>query len=107
MRGKSWILKQIRTFAAVYEDGSINSAANRLRVAQPSLSLQIKNLEDSVGVVLFERHARGGAPDGRRRAFLTKIAAAFLVTSRGPRRTCANLRPGVSGALNVGLIPTH
>ena len=55
-------LKQIRSFVAVYGHGSINRAAERLNIAQPSLSQQIKSLEESVGVQLFERHARGVRP---------------------------------------------
>ncbi|NNE85115.1 MAG: LysR family transcriptional regulator, partial [Alphaproteobacteria bacterium] len=52
-------LRHIRSFIAVYEEGSINRAATRLHCAQPSLSLQLRNLEESLSVELFERHARG------------------------------------------------
>ena len=98
-------LKQIRTFVAVYEDGSINSAANRLRVAQPSLSLQIKNLEDSVGVVLFERHARGVRPTAAGERFYQDCRR-ILGDVESAAQNMREFATGVSGALNVGLIPT-
>jgi LysR family nitrogen assimilation transcriptional regulator len=73
-------LKQIRAFVTVFERGSINSAAANLRVAQPSLSLQIKNLEESVGVKLFERHARGVHPTAAGERFYGDVGLIPTVT---------------------------
>jgi DNA-binding transcriptional LysR family regulator len=55
-------IKQIRYFMWVYEEGSFSKAAQKARVAQPVLSMQIRRLEDEYGVQLFERHARGIKP---------------------------------------------
>lgn len=52
-------LKQLRTFIMVAESGSLSSASDRLRLAQPALSRQIKLLEDEIGFDLFIRSGRG------------------------------------------------
>jgi LysR family hydrogen peroxide-inducible transcriptional activator len=51
-------LKQIQYFLAVADTRSIRRAADRLDVAQPTLSTQLAALEKSLGVVLFERNRR-------------------------------------------------
>ncbi|WP_207484498.1 LysR family transcriptional regulator [Arenibaculum pallidiluteum] len=52
-------LRQLRYFLAVAEHGSILKASQHLRVAQPSISAHLRNLEQELGVVLFERSTRG------------------------------------------------
>lgn len=52
-------VSQIRTMFHVAETGSLSRAAERLRIAQPALSRQIRLLEEELGGSLFVRHGRG------------------------------------------------
>ena len=57
-------IRSMQYFLAVIREGTISAAAESLRVAQPSLSRQMKDLEEALGVKLFER--------GNRRITLTE-----------------------------------
>ncbi len=50
---------KLRIFHAVAEAGSFTHAGEKLNLSQSAVSRQISSLEDSVGVMLFHRHARG------------------------------------------------
>jgi len=67
-------LHHLRYFVAVAEEGNVSRAADRLRIAQPSLSAQIKYLERHVGTPLFLRNNRG--------VELTRAGALFLADAR-------------------------
>ncbi|MDR5823984.1 LysR family transcriptional regulator [Caballeronia sp. LZ043] len=64
-------LRHLRYFIAVAETGSLTeAAASRLHTSQPSLSRQIRDLEDRVGTALLQRSARGVELTDAGRAFL-------------------------------------
>lgn len=98
-------LRHIRSFIAVYEEGSINRAATRLHCAQPSLSLQLRNLEDSLSVELFERHARGARPTAAAIRFYEHCLS-ILGEVESAEQHMRDWAREVAGALTVGLIPT-
>src|SRR5213593_2726880 len=52
-------LQQLQYFLAAVERGSFSAAADTLHMAQPSLSEQVRRLEDELGVALFARVGRG------------------------------------------------
>lgn len=96
---------QLRYFVAAAEAESMTLAARRCHVAQPSLSQQIRKLEESLGVALFDRLGRG--------VVLTEAGRALLPRARrilaGIRETSENLRAEVErggGRLVIGAIPT-
>lgn len=53
--------QQLRAFVAVSEEGAFTAAARRLHLSQPALTLQIRNLEESLAVRLFDRDTRSVA----------------------------------------------
>ena len=55
-------LRALGYFVAAYEERSITAAARRCCVAQPSISMAVKGLEDALETVLFERSRHGLAP---------------------------------------------
>ncbi|MDR5782736.1 LysR family transcriptional regulator [Caballeronia sp. LZ065] len=64
-------LRHLRYFIAVAETGSLTeAAASRLHTSQPSLSRQIRDLEDRIGTALLQRSARGVELTDAGRAFL-------------------------------------
>src|SRR3546814_12357196 len=70
-------LRQIRAFCAVYEEGSISGAAKRLRIAQPNISVAIKNLEFDLCKQMFERSSTGVKPTPVARIFYSRLQPAL------------------------------
>ena len=98
-------LRHIRSFIAVYEEGSINRAATRLNCAQPSLSLQLRNLEESLSVQLFTRHARGAKPTRAGQHFYNHFISILGEVENAEQRM-RDWASEIAGALTIGLIPT-
>jgi DNA-binding transcriptional LysR family regulator len=55
-------LRQMRALTMAVEAGSFGRAAERLHLSQPALTVQIRGLEEMLGVTLFDRSARGVRP---------------------------------------------
>lgn len=95
-------LRQLKYFAAVAEERSISRAAERLWIAQPGLSTQVRRLENELGIQLFHRHSRGVDLTSAGALFLERARAA-LTAAEEARATGANLQAGVIGAVRLGI----
>ena len=98
-------LDQLRSFTEVAETGHFTRAAERLHLAQPSLSRQISTLESDLGVELFHR-ARGHialTAAGERLLPLARRMLADAETARGEMAELAGLR---RGRIRLGATPT-
>ncbi|WP_063752401.1 LysR family transcriptional regulator [Streptomyces natalensis] len=91
-------LRHLRYFAAVAEAGTVTKAARRLRIAQPSLSQQIRLLERRIGTQLFRRMPQGMELTEAGRLLLSGVNGALseLSSSIGAARaTAATVTVGV------------
>ena len=96
-------LYQLRTFAAVAEEGHLTRAAERLHLSQPAVSGHIKALEQELDVRLFERTATGMVLTEPGRQLLTH-ANKVLTAAEGVKRAAQQLHTEVSGLLHVGTV---
>jgi DNA-binding transcriptional LysR family regulator len=95
-------LRHLRYFVAIAEEGSFSRAAERLWVAQPGLSTQVRRLEAELGVKLLERHTRGVdlTPAG---ALFLERARLALAAAETAGATGRDLDAGVAGSLRLGV----
>jgi LysR family hca operon transcriptional activator len=98
-------LRHLRYFVAVAETLSFRQASKQLRVSQPSLSVQIKQLENELGVVLFRR--------SKRRVEITRAGEVFLSAAREillrlkqASAAALHAESGEVGTIRLGFIPT-
>jgi DNA-binding transcriptional LysR family regulator len=97
--------KQLLTFLAVAEHSSFKKAADSLFISMPAVSMQIKQLEEQLGVVLFQRTTR--------KVDLTAEGEQLMITAR---KAMAELESGLArlqqtvdiqqGHLSFGCVPT-
>jgi DNA-binding transcriptional LysR family regulator len=95
-------LRQLAYFVAVAEEGQFTRAAERVSVAQPAVSAQVRRLEREVGEALFLRDRSGVRLTAAGEAFLPHARAALTAAARG-RDTIASLQGKLRGRLTVGV----
>ena len=97
--------RHLRCFIALAEELHFGRAAQRLAMTQPPLSLNIQQLEASVGARLFERNSRGASLTAAGDAFLPK-AIALLEQAAQAAREARDVGQGLAGQLQIGFAGT-
>ncbi len=95
-------LYQLKTFAAVSQEGHLTRAAERLNTSQPAVSAHIKSLEEELGVILFERTPKGMklTPQG---LLLKQKADQVLKAADEMRFKADQLQGELTGEVRLGL----
>jgi DNA-binding transcriptional LysR family regulator len=98
-------LQQLRYFLAAAQQGSFSAAAGELRVAQPSVSEQVRRLEQELGVPLFGRVGRGLVLTEAGRTFRPHAEAALRAVTAA-QEAVAGVRDISSGTASFGAFGT-
>ncbi len=96
---------QLEYLLAVANCGSFSLAAEKCFVTQPSLSMQIKNLEEELDVILLDRSKKPVIPTEAGQVVLAQAREA-VSTFKQVKEGVNDLRGEVSGLLRLGVIPT-
>ncbi len=91
--------KHLESFLAVYEAGNVTQAAQQLNISQPALSRRLNELQEQLGVRLFEPLGRGIRPTADARRLLPELTAAY-----GAMQTLARAAGNISGSLGGEII---
>ena len=95
-------LHHFRDVVAIAERGSLRAAARYLQLAQPALTRSLGELEAELGVLLFERQARGMTLTPVGHSFIQR-AKAILHEVRRAKEETDQLQGGAAGSVTVGL----
>lgn len=96
---------QLEYLLAVANYGSFSLAAEKCFVTQPSLSMQVKNLEEELGVILLDRSKKPVIPTEAGQVVLAQAREAVSAFRR-VKESVNDLKGEVSGVLRLGAIPT-
>ncbi|MGW3265928.1 LysR family transcriptional regulator [Streptomyces sp. NPDC001056] len=97
-------LRQLRYFVTVVEEAGFTRAAERLHLAQPGLSAQVRQLERELGQPLLDRSGRAVRPTEVGEAVLP-YARAALAAVEGVRQTVQEYSGLLRGRVAIGLVP--
>ena len=98
-------LRHLRYFATIADLLNFTKAAAKLRIAQPALSRQIRDLEDELGVALFERNSRFVRLTDAGKAFLVE-ASDLLQRADAAAQTARGFATGERGEIHIGYAPS-
>lgn len=97
-------LRQLKYFVGVVEAGNMTRAAEQLHVAQTALGMQIRQIEEDLGVALLVRHSRGVEPT-RAGNLLHARALTILKLVEETRREVSSCEREESEQIRLGITP--
>lgn len=95
-------IRLIRCFVAVANERSFTRAAERLRIAQPWLSVQIRRLEEQLGFQLFDRNRNRAVIISQEAESFLPVAQDYLVAAERAAASARRIRDQVAVYLNLG-----
>jgi LysR family hydrogen peroxide-inducible transcriptional activator len=98
-------LQQLEYVTAVAQWGSFVTAAEKCFVTQPTLSMQVKKLEEEVGVILFDRSRQPVALTDGGQLFIEQ-AKVVLRENKRLKEVVSAAKGDIAGELRIGIIPT-
>jgi len=98
-------LRQLRVFAAAARNSSFGKAAAELHLSPPAISMQIRELEEQVGLPLFDRSSRQVALTVTGE-YLLVYAKKILATLKDAEDAVARFRGLKSGRVSIGMVST-
>lgn len=98
-------LQHLRFFVAVYEECSITSAARKLNATQSGVSVQVRHLEEELGIALFERVSTGVRPTAAGDDIYRR-AARILLEVGGLEEDVGARAKSLTGEVRAGIMPT-
>jgi LysR family cyn operon transcriptional activator len=99
------LLRHLRYLLAVADHGGFTRAAEALHVSQPTLSQQIRQLEETLGVSLFDRTSRTVKPTDAGAAYI-ECARRVLVELEAGKRALHDVKDLSRGSLRLAMTPT-
>ncbi|MHA3735573.1 transcriptional regulator CynR [Pseudomonas sp. Eth.TT006] len=99
------LLRHLRYLLAVADHGGFTRAADALHVSQPTLSQQIRQLEESLGVLLFDRTSRTVKATDAGEAYI-ECARRVLVELEAGKRALHDVKDLSRGTLRLAMTPT-
>ena len=98
-------LRDLRYLLAVAEHGHFGRAAEACGISQPTLSVQVRKLEELLGVALFERTSKAVTPTVACERLIGHVRAA-VAEADAILAVARNLRDPLAGRFRLGIIPT-
>jgi len=98
-------LRDLRYLLAIVEHGHFGRAAEACGISQPTLSVQVRKLEELLGVALFERTSKTVAPTAACERLLDHVRAA-VAEADAILAVARDLRDPLTGRFRLGIIPT-
>lgn len=98
-------LHHLQTLIALGEQGNLTHVARMMNITQPALSKWLSQLEDEIGITLFERHSKGLRPSEGGKLLLQHAQRLINDMERSQYEIARFKQGGLVGSLKIGCSP--